>query len=166
MADVSAIIVRPFGPDDWGAVWEILRPVFRAGDTYAIDPDIDERDARDYWTSNGNETFVAESTGEILGTYYIRPNQAGGGRHICNCGYITGANAVGRGVARAMCAHSIDHAKDVGYRGMQFNFVVSSNVRAVELWKRFGFDVVGRLPLAFEHPTDGFVDALVMFRAL
>lgn len=152
--------------NDWRAVWEILRPVFRAGDTYAVDRDTSEEDAHEYWASEPGDTFVAECDGEILGTYYIRPNQAGGGRHICNCGYITGIHAAGRGVARVMCSHSLDHAKRVGYRGMQFNFVVSSNVRAVELWKRFGFDVVGRLPLAFEHPKDGFVDALVMFRAL
>ena len=166
MSDFADIVIRPMVSKDWGTVWDILRPVFRAGDTYAIDPDIGEDDALDYWTSDGNETFVAQLNGDILGTYYIRPNQAGGGRHICNCGYITSVNASGRGVARAMCAHSLDHAKRVGYRGMQFNFVVSSNVRAVELWKRFGFDVVGRLPLAFEHPRDGFVDSLIMFRSL
>lgn len=153
-------------PNDWSAVWDILRPVFRAGDTYAIDRDISEADAHTYWTSEPGDTFVAESGGEVLGTYYMRPNQSGGGRHICNCGYITGINAVGRGVARAMCSHSLEHAKRVGYRGMQFNFVVSSNVRAVELWQRFGFDIVGRLPHAFEHPEDGFIDALVMFKAL
>ena len=110
--------------------------------------------------------FVAEEEGEIVGTYYIRANQAGGGKHICNCGYMTDAAATGRGVARAMCQHSLDYARLRGYRGMQFNFVVSANTRAVALWQSFGFEIVGRLPLAFHHPRLGFVDALVMFRPL
>ncbi|MBV8239051.1 MAG: GNAT family N-acetyltransferase [Sphingomonas sp.] len=86
--------------------------------------------------------------------------------HVANCGYMTAAAATGRGVARAMCAHSIDHARARGYRAIQFNFVVSTNERAVRLWESFGFAVVGRLPGAFAHPTHGFVDALVMFRTL
>jgi ribosomal protein S18 acetylase RimI-like enzyme len=49
---------------------------------------------------------------------------------------------------------------------MQFNFVVSSNTRAVALWESFGFEIVGRLPQAFHHPKLGYVDALVMFRSL
>jgi ribosomal protein S18 acetylase RimI-like enzyme len=109
---------------------------------------------------------VAEADGEILGTYYMRANQAGGGRHVCNCGYMTSSSATGRGVARAMCRHSLEYARQRGYRGMQFNFVVGSNTRAVALWRSFGFEIVGRLPEAFDHPTLGYVDALVMFRPL
>jgi ribosomal protein S18 acetylase RimI-like enzyme len=102
----------------------------------------------------------------VLGTYYIRPNQSGGGRHVCNCGYVTASEAAGRGVARAMCAHSLEHARARGYRAMQFNFVVSTNTRAVALWQAMGFSIVGRLPGAFAHPALGDVDAFVMFQAL
>ena len=125
-----------------------------------------EADALAYWLSDDRETFVAEENGEVIGTYYIRANQPGGGRHICNCGYMTSSAAAGRGVARAMCQHSLDYGRQRGYRGMQFNFVVSTNTRAVALWESFGFEIVGRLPQAFEHPTSGYVDALVMFRPL
>ncbi|MEM9422256.1 MAG: GNAT family N-acetyltransferase, partial [Pseudomonadota bacterium] len=107
-----------------------------------------------------------EADGKVLGTYYIRPNQAGGGQHICNCGYMTSPSATGRGVASAMCAHSIEHAKSQGYLGMQYNFVVSSNDGAVRLWQKFGFEIVGCLPKAFRHPSDGYIDALVMFREI
>jgi GNAT superfamily N-acetyltransferase len=148
------------------AIWAIIGPVFRAGETYSIDPDITEDAAIAYWMGADKEAFVAEDAGEIVGTYYIRPNQGGGGRHVCNCGYMTSAAATGRGVARAMCGHSLEHARARGYRAMQFNFVVSTNVRAVQLWEAFGFAIVGRLPLAFQHPVHGFVDALVMFQAL
>ena len=102
----------------------------------------------------------------MLGSYYIRANQAGGGRHVCNCGYVTAAAARGRGVARTMGQHSMDYARARGFRAMQFNFVVSSNTVAVSLWESLGFDVIGRLPRAFDHPALGMVDALVMFQRL
>jgi ribosomal protein S18 acetylase RimI-like enzyme len=125
-----------------------------------------EADALAYWLGGDRETFVAEDSGEIVGSYYIRANQAGGGKHICNCGYMTAAAATGRGVARAMCRDSLEHARRGGYLGVQFNFVVSSNTRAVVLWESFDFEIVGRLPKAFHHPKFGYVDALVMFRSL
>ena len=125
-----------------------------------------EQDALAYWMGEDRKTFVSEDNGVIVGTYYIRANQAGGGEHICNCGFMTGASATGRGVARAMLRHALDFAQKQGFRGMQFNFVVSANTRAVSLWKSFGFEIVGRLPQAFHHPQLGYVDALVMFRSL
>jgi ribosomal protein S18 acetylase RimI-like enzyme len=125
-----------------------------------------EEQALAYWTGADRETFVAEVDGEVLGTYYIRANQAGGGQHVCNCGYMTHAEATGRGVARAMCEHSLQHARAKGYRGMQFNFVISTNERAVKLWQSFGFDILTRLPGAFLHPTRGYVDALLMYQEL
>jgi ribosomal protein S18 acetylase RimI-like enzyme len=79
---------------------------------------------------------------------------------------MTAADATGRGVARAMCAHSLEHARAAGYRAMQFNIVVSTNERAVRLWQAMGFEIVGRLPEAFDHPRLGYVDALVMYRRL
>lgn len=160
------MMIRPATPADTAAVWAILEPVIRAGETYALDRDMREGDALAYWFGADKEVFVAEGDGTVLGTYYLRANQAGGGAHVCNAGYMTGAAATGRGVARAMCLHSLDHARARGFRAMQFNFVVSSNVRAVGLWQSLGFEVVGRLPGAFDHPADGFVDALVMVRAL
>jgi ribosomal protein S18 acetylase RimI-like enzyme len=158
--------IRRARPSDSASIAEIIVPTFRAGSTYAIDPDISEADALAYWLAGEKETFVTEADGMVLGTYYMRPNQAGGGRHVCNCGYMTRQGATGRGIAKAMCLHSLDHARSQGYRAMQFNFVVSTNERAVKLWQSLGFEIVGRLPDAFQHPADGFVDALVMYQAL
>ncbi len=158
--------IRPARPEDWPAIWGIVEPTIRAGETYALDRDMPEDAARDYWMGPDRETFVAEEDGRVLGTYYLRPNQGGGGGHVCNCGYMTRSDATGRGVARAMCQHSLDEARQRGYRAMQFNCVVSTNTRAVRLWQSLGFDIVGRLPRAFRHPTQGEVDALVMFQAL
>jgi L-amino acid N-acyltransferase YncA len=158
--------IRPARAEDADALWAILSPVIRAGETYALEPAMSRADALAYWMGADRETFVAEADGAILGTYYLRTNQPGGGAHVCNCGYMTAAAATGRGVARAMCAHSIETARARGYRAMQFNFVVSTNERAVRLWESMGFAIVGRLPGAFRHPVQGFVDALVMHRTL
>jgi GNAT superfamily N-acetyltransferase len=118
-----------------------------------------------YWFAPAHEVFVADGGGEILGTYYLRENQSGGA-DVANCGYMTAPAATGRGIARAMCAHSIARAKERGFRAMRFNFVVATNERAVLLWQSLGFDIVERLPNAFRHPKLGAVDALVMHRAL
>jgi ribosomal protein S18 acetylase RimI-like enzyme len=160
------MLIRKATPGDIPAIAAIILPVIREGATYALDPDMSEPDALDYWMAPDKETFVAEDEGAIVGTYYMRPNQAGGGRHVCNCGYMTSAAATGRGIARRMCEHSLGHARMRGYRAMQFNFVVSTNDRAVRLWQSLGFDIVGRLPSAFRHPAHGYVDALVMYQRL
>ena len=160
------MLIRPACPEDRASIWSIIGPVIQAGETYTLDSAISEADALAYWLGADKETFVAEDEGVIVGSYYIRPNQAGGGSHVCNCGFMTSGAATGRGVARAMCDHSLVHAKSRGYRAMQFNFVVSTNERAVRLWQAAGFEIVGRLPLAFHHPSLGYVDAFVMFQPL
>ena len=160
------MLVRAARPDDADAIWSIIGPVIRAGETYALDPAMSREDALNYWNGPDRETFVADDDGRIVGTYYLRANQGGGGNHVANCGYMTAADAAGRGIARAMCQHSLHRAQAGGFRAMQFNFVVSTNERAFRLWTSMGFEIVGRLPLAFVHPTAGSVDALVMHRTL
>jgi GNAT superfamily N-acetyltransferase len=162
----KGVSIRAATADDAGAIWSIIGPVVQTGETYALDADMGQDAALAYWLGDDRETFVAEADCHIVGTYYIRANQAGGGRIVCNCGYMTAASASGKGVARAMCAHSLDHARLRGFHAMQFNFVVSTNERAVKLWQAMGFDIVGRLPKAFDHPLHGPVDALVMFQTL
>lgn len=159
--------IRPAELRDRGAIAAIVIPVIRAGRTYALDPAMGEAEALAFWLGPGKAVFVAEDEeGRVLGTYFLRTNQAGGGAHVCNCGYMTAAEARGRGIARAMAEHSFAEAKARGYRAMQYNFVVSTNESAVRLWQSLGFEIVGRLPEAFRDPAAGYVDALVMFRPL
>jgi ribosomal protein S18 acetylase RimI-like enzyme len=159
--------IREFRDADWPEVWELLRATFAAGDTYTFAPDSTEDEIRKAWIDLPAATFVArDSGGALLGTYFIKPNQPGLGNHVCNCGYVVAQRAAGRGIATAMCEHSQTWAIGHGFRAMQFNFVVSTNERAVRLWQRLGFEIVGRLPGAFRHPTAGFVDALVMYKTL
>jgi ribosomal protein S18 acetylase RimI-like enzyme len=158
--------IRPATPQDDAAIWRVLAPALRAGETYPVRRDVSEVEALAYFRASQNEVFVAEENGEIVGTYYIRPNTGGGGAHVANCGYVVAPEATGRGIARAMCLHSIERARERGFRAMQFNFVIATNEAALHLWKSCGFDIVGRLPGAFEHPTLGFVDAFVMYRTV
>jgi len=158
--------IRTSHSGDADSIWSILEPVIRAGETYTLPREMSRQEALAYWFAPQHEVFVAQPDGQILGTYFLQPNQLGGGSHVANCGYVTAPWATGRGVARAMCAHSLERARERGFQAMQFNFVVSTNERAVALWRSFGFEIVGRLPGAFHHPTAGFVDALVMYRSL
>ena len=158
--------IRPATAHDDDAIGRIIGPVIASGETYALPRDWTRDEALAYWRAPGHAVFVAEDNGAIVGTYYLQANQRGGGAHVANCGYVTAAEATGRGVARAMCVHSLDVARARGFRAMQFNLVVSTNERAVQLWERCGFAAVGRLPGAFDHPRLGPVDALVMYRTL
>jgi ribosomal protein S18 acetylase RimI-like enzyme len=159
-------LIRIATPTDVEGILQVIEPVFRAGETYTIPQDISSQEALAYWFADPHEVFVYEDSSGILGTYFLQANQQGNGAHVANCGYITAAQASGRGIARAMCQHSLARAKERGFRAMQFNFVVSTNERAVKLWQSLGFAIVGQLPKAFSHPRLGFVDAFVMFREI
>ena len=160
--------IRRFDDDDWASLWITLVPVFRAGRTYSYAPDISEGQAYAEWIEKPLATFVAvdEFTNQLLGSYFIKPNQPGLGNHVCNCGYIVDARARGAGVASALCAHSQREAVAQGFRAMQYNLVVETNTGAIRLWQYHGFSIVGRLPRAFRHPEQGEVDALVMYKQL
>ncbi|WP_028967159.1 GNAT family N-acetyltransferase [Sphingomonas phyllosphaerae] len=160
------MMIRPASPDDAAAIATLILPEIAAGETYALPCDMDAAAAVAYWCGADRQTFVLEEEGRLLGSYFLRANQAGGGDHVANAGYMVDRAAQGRGVARAMAHDSFDRARAAGFTAMQFNFVVSSNRRAVDLWQSLGFAIVGRLPGAFRHPTLGPVDALVMFRSL
>lgn len=161
------INIRTFKENDWPATWQIIEPVFRAGETYAFATDISEDETYHHWIEVPAQTFVAvDENDNIVGTYYIKKNQPGSGSHICNCGYIVAEEARGQGIAFQMCEHSQREAVSRGFRAMQYNLVVSSNEGAVRLWKKLGFEVVGTIPEAFHHHRLGYVDAYVMYKRL
>jgi ribosomal protein S18 acetylase RimI-like enzyme len=160
------LTIRPATDADHDAIWAILEPVIREGATYPLDPGIGREEAFRYWFAPDKQVFVAEDAGQVLGTYYLKPNSTGLADHVANGGYITHPDARGRGIASAMALHSFERAKTLGFAAMQFNLVVATNDAAVHLWQKVGMEVVGRLPKAFRHKTLGPVDALVMYRLL
>jgi ribosomal protein S18 acetylase RimI-like enzyme len=163
---IEGLVIREIAAADFSLLWPIFRDVVAAGDTYSYPPDISFEEARRLWTSGDARCFIAEFEGRCVGGYLLHANQPGLGDHVANCGYMVTPHMRGRGIAGAMCAHSLVQARNAGFTAMQFNYVVSTNESAVRLWRKFGFAVVGRVPNAFRHATLGSTDVLVMHRFL
>ena len=158
--------IREAANHDFDGVWRIFHQVVKEGKTYAFERDTSKEEAQNIWMEAPRKTYVAIENGNILGTYYLKTNQAGPGNHVCNCGYMVSSSARGKGLATLMCNHSQQVAIELGYLAMQYNFVASSNEGAVRLWHKMGFETVGTLPNAFNHPSKGYVDAFVMYKWL
>ena len=166
MSKRKDILIRPVEERDYESVWRIFSEVVKRGDTFAFSPETAREEGLDIWVHAPHVTYVAEAEGIVLGSYFVKPNQPGLGSHVCNAGYMVAAEARGHGIGRLMCEHSLDIARNLGYRAMQYNFVISTNADAIHLWKSLGFSIVGTLEKAFNHHEHGFVDAHVMYRGL
>lgn len=158
--------IRAANPGDFDQIWPIFHEIVSAGQTYAFEPEMTKAQAYDLWMESPNGTFVVEVAGQILGTYFIKTNFSGPGSHVCNCGYMVSGQARGKGLATAMCEHSQQVAVEMGFKAMQFNQVVETNIGAVRLWQSLGFEIVGTIPKAFLHPEHGYVGAHVMYKWL
>lgn len=158
------MIIRQANPNDYDAVWDIFRAVIQSGDTYVFAPHTPKSDLQQHWFAPTMHTYVAEVDGEILGTYILKPNQIDLGNHVANGSYMVHPKGQGKGVGRAMGAHSIGETKRLGFMALQFNLVVATNQPAIYLWKSLGFQIVGTVPKVFRHKSDGFVDAHVMYQ--
>ena len=159
--------IRPFEPADWPGLWALLEPVFRAGETFPHDPAITEAEAQLAWVEQSQAVMVAvDATCALVGTYYLRPNSLALGAHVANAGYVVAMHCRRQGIGSRLCQHSLQAARRLGFRAMQFNLVVSTNSAGLRCWQRNGFQVVGTLPEAFRHKQLGYVDALVMIQPL
>ena len=158
--------IRPAAPGDFDAMWGIFSAIVARGDTYPFAPDTPRADAEAYWFAPNVASWVIEADGKVVGMYKIVANQPGLGSHVANAAFMVAPSARGTGVGRAMGEHCLAEARRQGFLAMQFNFVVSTNDSAVRLWQRLGFDIVGTLPGAFRHATNGYVAAYVMYRSL
>ena len=152
--------------EDFKSFWPVFKATVEARETYAFDPDIRYEDAYHLWCLSPTASFIARENGGIVGSYYIKPNAAGPGSHICNCGYIVSPEARGRGIARKLCVHSQEAALKLGFSAMQFNAVVSTNKAAIHLWKSLGFSTIGCIPEGYQHAEKGYVDAFIMYKKL
>jgi L-amino acid N-acyltransferase YncA len=163
----SPLQIRPFEPTDWPGVWRLLEPVFRAGETFPHDPVITEAEARVSWVEQSQAVMVAiDATGVLVGTYYLRPNSFALGAHVANAGYVVAEHGRRQGIGSRLCRHSLQAARQLGFRAMQFNLVVSTNTAGIRCWEHNGFRIVGTLPGAFRHRQLGYVDAFVMVQVL
>lgn len=160
------IEIREAIDNDFDDIWTIFHSVVKKGDTYAFSPETTKEEAYDIWMKKPVATYAAASEGNISGTYFIKENQPGLGAHVCNSGFMVHPERQGQGIGKAMGEHALIEAVRLGFKAMQFNSVVSTNTRAVELWKKLGFDIAGTLPKAFQHRQLGLVDAYVMYKLL
>jgi ribosomal protein S18 acetylase RimI-like enzyme len=160
------MIIRLATPTDHEAVWHIISNVISTGDTYVFAPDSSQEKMLTYWFSADKYTYVAEENNEILGTFYLKENQMDLGAHMVNAGYMVSENARGKGIGKAMAEFSLREAKRIGFRGMQFNLVVKTNERAVKLWLKMGFSIIGEIPEAYKHSSLGFVNAYIMYQKI
>jgi L-amino acid N-acyltransferase YncA len=164
---VPPLQIRPLEPADWPELWRLLEPVFRAGETFPHDPAITEAEARALWVDQSQAVLVAVAAeGPLVGTYYLRPNSLCLGAHVANAGYVVAEPCRQRGIGSRLCQHSLQTARRLGYRALQFNLVVSTNIAGIRCWQRNGFRIVGTLPGAFRHARLGYVDAHVMVQEL
>ena len=158
--------IRAATEADHDAIWDIFHAILAKGDTYAFEPEMSRQEALAYWVRADTRTYVAENDGRVLGTYIIKPNQAAAGSHVANAAFMVASAARGLQVGRKMGEHCLAEARRLGFRAMQFNFVVSTNTAAIHLWHELGFKITGTLPGAFRHPEKGYVDVYVMYRSL
>jgi ribosomal protein S18 acetylase RimI-like enzyme len=163
---IASVLIRPATLQDAEAIWQIFQPVVAGRDTYAFAPNTSREIGVGYWFGPQTASFVAEVDGVVAGVCKLIDNRQDLGSHVANASFMVAPSAAGRGVGRAMGLHCLREARLRGYEAMQFNFVVSTNERAVKTWQKAGFEIAGRLPGAFNHPKFGYVDALVMFRTL
>ena len=164
--NIRPVTLRRYDIQDEPAVWEIFRQVIQTGETYVIPSSTPRSQWSTYWLASYMSTWVASIENYIVGTYILKPNQIGSGNHIANASYMVHPKFQGMGIGKAMCEHSLEQARQQGYRGIQFNIVVSTNRAAIRLWERCGFEVIGITPGGFRHPEKGFVDTLIMFKSL
>ncbi len=160
------IEIRKAEERDKPAVWQIIKVVIAGGDTYVFAPGTPEEEMMAYWFSPEKHNYVAVENEEVLGTYWIKANQPGLGDHVGNGAYMVSPEATGKGIGKMMAEHSIEEARRLGFKSIQFNFVVKSNEIAVKLWKSIGFEIIGEIPDAFRHKQDGLTNAYIMFREL
>ena len=156
--------VREFRESDWAELWPIVREVAQAGETFTYDPAMSSEQAYAAWIWGppGNTVVAVDDEG-VLGSAKMGPNREGPGSHVSTASFMVSAEARGRGVGRQLCEYALNWARESGYAGMQFNAVVESNHSAVALYERLGFDVVGTVPGAFQHPTLGRVGLHIMY---
>ena len=158
--------IRKAIPDDHDQIWNIIKEIISKGDTYVFEPGSSRETMLDFWCGDNRHTYVTTDNGEILGTFVIKDNQPGLGSHIANAAYMVSEKASGKGIGKTMAAFSLEEAKRLGYRAMQFNFVVKTNARAVQLWQKLGFTIIGEIPDAFNHQQNGLTNAYIMYRTL
>lgn len=160
------ISIRKAIPNDRSSIWKILQAINKRGDSFSFLPETSEEEMMNYWMASDKYVYVACNEKDVFGSFYLRNNQPGLGDHIANAAYAVAENNGGKGIGKLMGKFSLQEAKRLGYKAMQFNLVVKTNTKAVALWKSIGFEIIGEIPEAFRHKELGLVNAYIMHQKL
>lgn len=160
------INIRIAKEEDYNQIWQIIEKVISTGDTYVFSPDSSRKKMLDFWCGKDKYTYVALLGQKIVGTFFMKDNFPDLGSHIANAGYITAPSETGKGIGKSMGKFSIQEAKRLGYKAMQFNMVVKTNDKAIRLWQKLGFKIKGEIPEAFNHKEKGLTDAYILWKKL
>ena len=163
---MTGVEIREATRDDWDQIWPFFQQIVLDGETYAYPEDLTSESARELWFEPGGHVVVAVDGPAVVGTAKAGPNRPGRGRHVSTASFMVDPAAGGKGVGRALGEYVLGWAGDAGFRSMQFNAVVETNVAAVRLWRSLGFEVIGTVPEAFESRRHGYVGLHVMYRRL
>jgi len=144
----------------------MFRDIVQEGNAFFSDETVSRNVALELFLSNDVVSYVAIEDDNVVGAYLIKPNYHCRGSHVANATYMVAKEHRRHGIGRMMAEHSLQAAKDMGYRAMQFNAVVSTNTASIALWKSIGFSIVGTVPDGFHDPNNGFVDLYVMHKLL
>ena len=159
-------MIRAMTSEDFERFWATFSQIVQGQETYALDAQMSYQRAFELWCARPLGTFVFESQGQVLGSYYLKANGEGPSGHICNCGYMVKAAFQGQGIAKRLCEHSQAIAIEFGFKAMQFNSVVSTNAAAVHLWKTLGYQIIGTIPKGYQHKYLGYVDCYITHKFL
>jgi GNAT superfamily N-acetyltransferase len=143
----------------------VLRAIVAAGETYAFPTDL----TLDTGAAVVDGAAARADRGRRRGGRRARsakmgPNRPARGSHVATASFMVDPAAQGKGVGRALGTYVVELARAAGYRSMQFNAVVETNVAAVALWQALGFEILTTVPEAFDHPAHGLVGLHVMFQ--
>lgn len=159
--------IRPATDQDWPQIYPSYAAIMAEGKTYPFPERQTLEEARPWWMEQPpGRTVVAVREDAIVGSAKMGPNRPGRGSHVATASFLVDPAWQGRGVGRALGEYVLDWCRAAGFASIQFNAVVESNAPAVHLWQSLGFQIIGTVPAAFDHPEDGLVGLHVMFRYL
>lgn len=160
-------MIRKATDRDWPDIYPFYSAIMAEGRTYAFPVDQSLAEAEPWWMEQPpGETVVALIDDVIVGSAKMGPNRPGRGSHVATASFLVDPAYQGRGVGRALGRYVVDWCRAAGYRGIQFNAVVEANTAAVHLWRSLGFEIIGTVPEAFDHPDHGLVGLHIMYHHL
>lgn len=158
--------IKEIKKENFDEIWHIFQDVVKDADSYPYAPDISKEEARELWFSPHSHVYVAYLDNIPVATRYIMPNKPGLGSHVANTGVMIDKHYRGLGLGNKMMEFAIEKSKELGFKGIQLNLVVCTNQASLKICKKYGFEIIGKIPGGFFFKKEKYVDAYVMYKDL